>query len=354
MKKKDIVAPVSAAALAAAAAGAMTSGVRAQTLAGVQCTTPAQQHCGESCTPELLGNRGNVADPEAGREFFLDSRATSRGRAGGVHPEPPRRRVHRQLAAPLFPGAGLQGEYRLVVATPTAAGSGPWSEARRMWARGDRRRPPAEHRQPRDRALRPGEYPERSGSPGHSQGGMTSNRLVCTDFFGQGRRMAQPVGRPHRPSRDRAGLLRPAAAAGARAADPSASAGCRGPAGVRHLVHLRVRRARDRGAAGDVAVGARSIDARRRERRADVVDEREGYVTGACARPRRQLGLRPAAWHRGGVRVSDARGGRMVADVVRIDKGHTEGLEPEVTEALVPDDGRCAWRARSRHGTDAG
>ena len=27
--------------------------------------------------------------------------------------------------------------------------------------------------------------------------------------------------------------------------------------------------------------------------------------------------------------------GRVVADVVRLDKGHTEGLEPKVTEELV-------------------
>ena len=27
--------------------------------------------------------------------------------------------------------------------------------------------------------------------------------------------------------------------------------------------------------------------------------------------------------------------GRVVADVVRLEKGHTEGLEPKVTEALV-------------------
>ena len=27
--------------------------------------------------------------------------------------------------------------------------------------------------------------------------------------------------------------------------------------------------------------------------------------------------------------------GRVVADVVRVDKGHTEGLEPNVTEAIV-------------------
>ena len=29
------------------------------------------------------------------------------------------------------------------------------------------------------------------------------------------------------------------------------------------------------------------------------------------------------------------KGGRVVADVERMDKGHTEGLEPHVTEALV-------------------
>jgi hypothetical protein len=28
-------------------------------------------------------------------------------------------------------------------------------------------------------------------------------------------------------------------------------------------------------------------------------------------------------------------GGRVIADVVRLEKGHTEGLEPIVTEALV-------------------
>jgi hypothetical protein len=30
-----------------------------------------------------------------------------------------------------------------------------------------------------------------------------------------------------------------------------------------------------------------------------------------------------------------ARDGRLIADVVRLDKGHTEGLEPKVTEALI-------------------
>jgi len=30
-----------------------------------------------------------------------------------------------------------------------------------------------------------------------------------------------------------------------------------------------------------------------------------------------------------------ARDGRLIADVVRLDKGHTEGLEPRLTEELI-------------------
>ncbi len=29
------------------------------------------------------------------------------------------------------------------------------------------------------------------------------------------------------------------------------------------------------------------------------------------------------------------RGGRLIADVERLDKGHTEGLEPRITEKIV-------------------
>ena len=36
-----------------------------------------------------------------------------------------------------------------------------------------------------------------------------------------------------------------------------------------------------------------------------------------------------------GLQIAVHRYGRVVADVVRMDKGHTEGLEPKVTEELV-------------------
>ena len=72
-----------------------------------------------------------------------------------------------------------------------------------------------------------------------------------------------------------------------------------------------------------------------RERRPDVVDTRAGYVTatdqsrgpswGRFARP----GTAEAYVY------PNCRDGKVVADFVRLDKGHTEGLEPNVLEEIV-------------------
>ncbi|HUE85316.1 MAG TPA: hypothetical protein VMO26_04495 [Vicinamibacterales bacterium] len=49
----------------------------------------------------------------------------------------------------------------------------------------------------------------------------------------------------------------------------------------------------------------------------------------------RQWGLLPRPGRAEVFVYSNCRDGRVVADVVRLDKGHTEGLEPNVTEALI-------------------
>ena len=74
-----------------------------------------------------------------------------------------------------------------------------------------------------------------------------------------------------------------------------------------------------------------------RARRADVVDTKAGYVYDST---RQDPGS--DAWGRqprpGTAEVFEyphCKDGRVVADVVRIGKGHTEGLEPRVTEELV-------------------
>jgi hypothetical protein len=68
-----------------------------------------------------------------------------------------------------------------------------------------------------------------------------------------------------------------------------------------------------------------------------VVDVEPGYVhDGGNQNPgSKEWGLLPRP---GTAQVYFYPGcvdGRLVADVVRLDKGHTEGLEPRVTEELV-------------------
>ena len=51
--------------------------------------------------------------------------------------------------------------------------------------------------------------------------------------------------------------------------------------------------------------------------------------------PNPAWGLQPAPGKAEVYSYPDCKDGRVVADVVRLDKGHTEGLEPHVTEELV-------------------
>jgi len=69
----------------------------------------------------------------------------------------------------------------------------------------------------------------------------------------------------------------------------------------------------------------------------DVVDDQPGQVHDGS-----REGNSTPAWgllpRPGATKVylyPGARDGRLIADAVRIDKGHTEGLEPHVTEELV-------------------
>ena len=74
-----------------------------------------------------------------------------------------------------------------------------------------------------------------------------------------------------------------------------------------------------------------------RVRRPDIVDTKAGYVYD-----RRELQNPTAEWggkpKPGTAQVfvyPDCADGRVVADVIRMNKGHTEGLEPNVTEEIV-------------------
>jgi hypothetical protein len=71
--------------------------------------------------------------------------------------------------------------------------------------------------------------------------------------------------------------------------------------------------------------------------RPDIVDEKAGYVWDPSRQNPTRIGWgrqpRPGTakmWVYEGCQDQ-----RVVADVLRLDKGHTEGLEPKVTEEIV-------------------
>jgi len=72
-----------------------------------------------------------------------------------------------------------------------------------------------------------------------------------------------------------------------------------------------------------------------RERRADVVDTVKGYVTGAAPGRGASWGLAARPGTAEVFVYPKCKDRRIVADVLRMDKGHTEGLEPRVTESLI-------------------
>ena len=346
MKKKDIVARVSAAALAAAAAGAMTSGVRAQALAGVAMHDTPQQHCGESCTSELLANRGDAVDPETGREFFLDFPCDlavdekvvfilSIHGAGSIG----------NWQRHYFPALDFKDEYRLVIATPTAAGSGTIGPRPvRMWTADTD-----------DAHLRNivNLVTERFGREnirafwlaGHSQGGITSNRIVCTDFFRDkvdgwlnlsGGRIGRAEIAP-----DFFGPDGPPP--GLASADPNAPR-----PGVAVLPECDISYIFTSGEHEIVALPETSPMAEvsmrgprtagRRRRRA------EGLRDRGCARARCQLGPGCAAWHRGSVRLSELRGRQARRRRSQDGQGPHRGARARRHGSALEDDGRCARR----------
>jgi pimeloyl-ACP methyl ester carboxylesterase len=323
---------------AAAAALSLAPDAGAQTLAGVECRTPPPSHCEETCTSELLGELGNAVEPSSGRAFFLDFPCDlasgdpyvfilSLHGAGSIG----------NWQRHYFPALDYEDRYRLVIATPTAAGSGSIGGGDvRMWTS---EADDAYLRNIVDLVLeRFGRENVRSfWLAGHSQGGMTANRLVCSSFFRDkvdgwlslsGGRIGQaeiapdffgPDGPPAALASDDSNAPRPGAAL-----TPDCAISYIFATGEHEIVALP-----------NTSPLAERYGCAARERRADIVDEQKGYVS--AARPGRG-----ASWGRearpGTAEVfvyPNCAGGGIVADVLRMDKGHTEGLEPHVTEALV-------------------
>ncbi len=329
---------VAAALLICGSTAAVAAGPR--TLAGVACATPPPLHCADACVPALLGELGNATEPKSGRKFFLDypcdlkenekvALILSLHGAGSIG----------NWQRHYFPALDYKEKYRLVIATPTAANSAaifPNQPPVRMWtADGD------------DEYLHNvvdyllAEIGRKNVKAfwlaGHSQGGLTANRIVCTDYFRDkvdgwlslsGGRIGPaqiapdffgPNGPPPTLSGGGADSPRPGVAS-----LPSCDLSYIFASGELEITGLPT-----------ASPWAEKYGCAARQRRPDIVDSTKGYVTGASPG-------RPPSWGRD-ARPGTAqefvypgcKGKKVVADVLRLDKGHTEGLEPKVTEELV-------------------
>lgn len=310
---------------------------------GAVCSDPPALHCpAENCSADRVINQGPVVEMETRRTFFLDYPCDLRRgepvtvvlslHGGGSYGNWQRH---------YFPLLDYVTAYRLVVATPNSP-TQVWSEADDGYLRNVT-----------DYVI------DGVGADnvrafwlvGHSQGGMTSNRILRSDYFSRrvdgwlslsGGRLGGNPGRAPSfgpPSSD------PAEAAQMRERMARMQGAFAQAAALldelpeRDISFLYTTGEREVDAQGVPAVSAVAAQLHCGPRRAGepVVDTRAGYVYDGSRQnaPNPAWGLLPAPGRAEVYEYPQCRDGRVVSDVVRLGKGHTEGFEPAVTERLV-------------------
>ncbi|HEY8572000.1 hypothetical protein [Phenylobacterium sp.] len=322
---------------AAGAAAAIASPAAAQagrSVAGANCINPPRLDCPQAnCATEARTAKGNAVEPKTGRPFYLDfpcdlkpgEKVTFILNLHGMGSVGNWQRHY-------FPAIDFKEKHRLVIATPTAATEQP---QRRWVGEAD----DAYLQNISDLVIR--EFGRSNIKAywlvGHSQGGMTSRRIVCSDYFKDkvdgfvslsGGRINPPNAPPGTLNARPAGTPAPAApAAGPPQSQPLPACDF---SFIFAVGELEV--------ANGIAAGSPWAEKYRcGPRRAArlVVDEKPGYVT-ATDQSRGPSWGRFARPGKAQVMVYPGCGdGRVVADVVRLDKGHTEGLEPKIMDAIL-------------------
>jgi hypothetical protein len=87
----------------------------------------------------------------------------------------------------------------------------------------------------------------------------------------------------------------------------------------------------------DASAWAAKFSCGARQKGEAIVDTKAGYIYDSSRQnpPNPAWGLLPRPGTAQVYVYPNCKDGRVVADVVRMEKGHTEGLEPNVTDALV-------------------
>src|SRR5215472_3046252 len=306
-------------------------------LSGAPCVSPAWLHCPDKdCAPDRVINPGPVVEMKTRRTYFLDYPCDLK----------PGEKVTFILSLHgfgsygnwqrhYFPILDYKDKYRLVIATP--------SSPTRFWSDAD-----DEYLQNIVTSVVSQIGKENIKAfwlVGHSQGGLTSNRLVRTAFFKDrvdgwlslsgGRLGGQP-------GRSSTWGPPPTTTPGAAAAPPpniaAALAALREPPPTDFsFIYETGRREMDDKGLPQTSDWAAKLGCGSRTKPEEIADIKPGYVYDSTRQnpPNPAWGLLPAPGKAEVYVYQGCKDGRVVADIERLDKGHTEGLEPSVTEELV-------------------
>jgi pimeloyl-ACP methyl ester carboxylesterase len=309
--------------------------------AGAACATPPALHCPEKdCPSNLVINGGSVVEPKTGRTYFLDYPCDLKPgekvtfilslHGGGSYGNWMRH---------YFPLMDYKDKYRLVIATPFTP--------TRAWSPAD-----DEYLQAIVTSI-VGQIGKNNVKAfwlaGHSLGGQTANRLLYTDFYRDrvdgwvslsGGRLGSKRSEVRAPIPGAPGVGARTSPQPSGAAPPIpglvADASVL-PDGV--FSHIYSSGAHELTAAGlpNNSRWAEKMKCGARRQPQEIVDTRAGYVQDnrEQANPNPVWGFKARPGKAEVFVYPGCEQGRVVADIIRADKGHTEGLEPKVTEEII-------------------
>jgi hypothetical protein len=326
--------------------GAMAQPPAAGSLLGTNCNAPPVYHCPDTeCLGVMVTQPGNNVELRTRRTYFLDCPAGYK----------PGDKVNVVLSlhgfgsyanwqrnyAPFFDS---KDRHKLVVITPGSPVRF-WSEADDEYL----------HNIVDDVVRAVGKQNvEHFILAGHSQGGLTSSRLVCTPYFRDkvdvrislsGGRVGPvtPAGRgfadagPPVYQRDPRNPPPPAPAVAGPPGGGRGAAAPAGPPGGNCDYSFIFENGEYENIPGPTSPLADKFGCGPRVQQADVVDPKQGYVWDSTRQDPGSdgWGHYPKSGRAQVYVFPNCKDGRVVADVVRLQKGHTEGLEPNVTAKLV-------------------
>lgn len=308
------------------------------TLLGTDCSVPPVWHCPDTaCESAVVTQPGNTVEPKTRRTFFLDCPSDyNPGDKVNIVLSLHGAGSYANWQRNYFPVMDVKDKYSLVIITPGSPS--------RFWQTED------------DQYLQNtvdlvvaavGKKNVRNFIlSGHSQGGMTSNRIICTDYFRDkvDVRISLSGGRIGPVTRPEGGfgfgappVYRTGEAPADRPAPRFPRADPSGPPGGDCDYSFIFANGEYESIPGEESPLADKYQCDARVQLSDVLDPKAGYVWDATRQDPGSdgWGHYPRSGRAEVYQYPNCNDGRIVADVVKLMKGHTEGYEPNVTDIIM-------------------